>query len=85
MNSIYGIKNEQGKIYYIGRTKNLTQRKRQHKWLGRAGAFVVLATCEDDDAKELERYYISKYKQQLINKIERYYTGVSVQEIQANR
>lgn len=81
---IYGIEGSNG-VYYIGRTKNIAQRKRQHKYLGRTGTFMVLAECLEEDAKELERYYIAKYRDSLENKRERHYTGVSVRDIQLNR
>ena len=86
MYSIYGIKEkEDDPVYYIGRTKNLQQRKRQHKYLGRTGVFVVLATCDNkEDAVIIERYYISKYRDTVNNRRERYYTGVSVKDIILN-
>ena len=86
MNSIYiyGIEND-GAIYYIGRTKDLKQRMRQHRYLGRKGTMVLLATVDTEDAIAVERYYIAKYRAQLTNKKERYYTGVSVKDIQDKR
>lgn len=83
MYSIYGIKRDSDSaIYYIGRTKDLKQRKRQHKYIGRIGIFVVLATCETkEDAIVLERYYLGKYRSTLENTRELYYTGVSVKDI----
>lgn len=83
--SIYGIKNSKGQIYYIGRTKDVAQRKRQHKYLGRPGDLVILATCDASDAVAVERVYIAKYRNSIENKKERYYTGVSIEQIQRNR
>lgn len=81
---IYGlVKNNN--IYYIGRTKNVKQRKRQHKYLGRTGDIKILAVCSDTDAKELERYYIHKHKATLENKRERYYSGIDGKDIILNR
>lgn len=81
---IYGLERD-NTIYYIGRTKNVKQRKRQHKYLGRTGKLIILAVCNDTDAKELERYYIHKHKHTLENKRERYYSGVDGKDIILNR
>ena len=87
MYSIYGIKRQTNtSIYYIGRTKDIGQRKRQHKYLGRTGLFITLATCEDKaDAIVIERHYIAKYRDSIENSRERYYTGVSASSIILNR
>lgn len=81
---IYGIKNSTG-IYYIGKTRDIKQRTRQHKYLGRDGTLEVLATCPIEDAKQLERYYIHKYKDTITNKRERYYSGIDGADIIRNR
>ena len=77
---IYGIYKD-GKITYVGRTKNPKQRARQHRYTGREGVLKTLAVCNDTEAKEVERVFIAKYRAGISNKRERYYTGVLVKEV----
>ena len=64
MYTIYGIKKE-GKILYIGKTKNLKRRKKEHIYkrdLDQSYVFVEIKTnLSKEDAKALEEKFIEEY------------------------
>ena len=64
MKTIYCIKNDIGKIIYVGQTKNLQRRKWEHRYrkhIPKDYTFEVIEECEDSQAINKEKYYIALY------------------------
>lgn len=64
MKTIYCIKNQDGKIVYVGQTKNFQRRKWEHtyrKHIPKTYTFEVLEECSDSDAINREKFYINKF------------------------
>lgn len=64
MKTIYCIKNDKETIIYIGQTKNFQRRKWEHtyrKHIPKTYKFEIITECSDEEAIELERYYIELY------------------------
>ena len=64
MKTIYCIKDDIGKIIYIGQTKNYQRRRWEHRYrkhIPKNYTFEIIEECEDAEAIEKEKYYIKKY------------------------
>ena len=64
MKTIYCIKDDIGKIIYIGQTKNYQRRRWEHRYrkhIPKTYTFEIIEECEDTEAIEKEKYYIKKY------------------------
>lgn len=64
MKTIYCIKDDIGKIIYIGQTKNYQRRRWEHRYrkhIPKTYTFEIIEECEDAEAIEKEKYYIKKY------------------------
>ena len=64
MKTIYCIKDDSGKIIYIGQTINFQRRIYEHRYkkhIPKTYSFEIIEQCDDNEAYEKERYYISLY------------------------
>lgn len=59
--TVYGLRNRDGQIVYVGRTRNVDKRRTKHSYVHPGCEFVGLETCSEEMAWERELYYIREF------------------------